>query len=65
MNKLKKKTWKDVENFCRKNNISSQDASTIVWCEAMKKEIKRTELELQVKWAQERKLTKKERCPHN
>ena len=53
MNKLKKKTWKDVENFCRKNNISSQDALTIVICEKTKKEIKDVENELELKWAKQ------------
>ena len=49
MNKLKKKSWKDVENLCKQNNISPQDALTIVICEKTKKEIKDVENELELK----------------
>ena len=51
MTKGTNKTWKDVENLCRENNISPQDALTIVICEKTKKEIKETENELHLKWA--------------
>ena len=51
MTKRANKTWKDVENLCRKNNISPQDALTIVWCEKTKKEIKAVERALHLKWA--------------
>jgi|TARA_R100001530_G_scaffold125901_1_gene94557 hypothetical protein len=47
MTKGTNKTWKDVENLCRENNISPQDALTIVMREKTKKEIK--ELEHQLK----------------
>ena len=53
MNKLKKKSWKDVENLCTQNNISPQDALTIVICEKTKKEIKDVENELELKWAKQ------------
>ena len=61
MKKRTNKTWKDVENLCRKNNISPQDALTIVWCEKTKNEVKKTENELQLKWARHRlkEVTKK------
>jgi len=55
MKKRTNKTWKDVENLCRKNNISPQDALTIVWCEKTKKEIKEVEHELHLKWARHHK----------
>tara|TARA_R100001244_G_scaffold12652_1_gene14485 strand:- start:998 stop:1183 length:186 start_codon:yes stop_codon:yes gene_type:complete len=45
MNKLKKKSWKDVENLCKQNNISPQDALTIVICEKTK--------EVELKWAKQ------------
>ena len=45
MNKLKKKRWKDVENLCKQNNISPQDALTIVICEKTK--------EVELKWAKQ------------
>ena len=54
MTKGTNKTWKDVENLCRENNISPQDALTIVICEKTKKEIKETENELHLKWARNR-----------
>ena len=45
MNKLKKKSWKDVENLCKQNNISPQDALTIVIYEKTK--------EVELKWAKQ------------
>ena len=45
MNKLKKKSWKDVENLCKQNNISTQDALTIVICEKTK--------EVELKWTKQ------------
>jgi len=45
MNKLKKKSWKDVENLCKQNNISPQDALTMVICEKTK--------EVELKWAKQ------------
>ena len=45
MNKPKKKSWKDVENLCKQNNISPQDALTIVIYEKTK--------EVELKWAKQ------------